>query len=133
MARQGSKHPTDGELAILKVLWERGPSRLSVLRENLAEERGAAPSTVATMLKIMKEKGLVERVTSGTGVAWRAKLTQKQAGSGMLQRLTNQLFEGSARKVVLNLLEGGKLSRKDREEIQKMLRLGQKTPSSARE
>ena len=121
MARQGSKHPTDGELAILKVLWEQGPVRLSVLCESLSEERGAAPSTVATMLKIMKEKGLVERVSSDAGVAWKAKLTQEQAGSGMLQRLTNQLFEGSVKKVMQNLLERGKLSRKDREAIRKML------------
>jgi len=121
MARSRSKHPTDGELAILKVLWEQGPTRLSVLCDNLDKERGAAPSTVATMLKIMKEKGLVERVSSGTAVVWKAKLTQEKAGSGMLQSLTNQLFDGSAQKVVLNLLEGGKLSRKDQEAIRKML------------
>ena len=121
MARSGSKHPTDGELAILKVLWEQGPSRLRALCESLGEERRTAPSTVATMLKIMKDKGLVERVSSGSGVVWRAKLTQEAAGSGMLQRLMNQLFEGSAQKVVLHLLEEGKLSRKDREEITKML------------
>ena len=121
MARSGSKHPTDGELAILKVLWEQGPARLSVLCENLGEERKAAPSTVATMLKIMKDKGLVERVSPGTGVVWKAILTQKEAGSGMLQSLMNQLFEGSAQKVVLHLLEGGELTRKDQEEIRKML------------
>jgi len=121
MARSRSKHPTDGELAILKVLWEQGPLRLSAICENLGEERGAAPSTVATMLKIMKQKGLVERVSLGTGVVWQAKLTQQEAGSSMLQSLTNQLFEGSAQKLVLQLLEGGKLSRKDQEEIRNIL------------
>ena len=90
MARSGSKHPTDGELAILKLLWEQGPSRLSVLCENLDEERGSAPSTVATILRIMKDKGLVERLSSGAGVLWQAKLTQKKAGSDMLQSLTTQ-------------------------------------------
>ena len=121
MARSGREHPTDGELAILKVLWKQGPVRLSVLCEHLGKERKAAPSTVATMLKIMKNKGLVERVSPGTGVVWKAKLTQKEAGSGMLQSLMNQLFEGSAQKVVLHLLEGGKLSHKDREEIRRLL------------
>ncbi len=121
MARSGREHPTNGELAILKVLWEQGPLRLSVLCENLGRERKAAPSTVATMLKIMKNKGLVERVSARTRVVWKAKLTQKEAGSGMLQSLMNQLFEGSAQKVVLHLLEGKNLSRKDQEEIRKML------------
>ncbi len=121
MARPGSKHPTEGELTILKVLWEQGPARLSDICEHLSGERKPAPSTVATMLKIMKGKGLVERVSPGTGVAWQAKLTQKEAGGSMLQSLMNQLFEGSAQKVVLQLLEGGKLSRKDQEEIRKLL------------
>jgi BlaI family transcriptional regulator, penicillinase repressor len=121
MARPGSKHPTEGELAILKVLWEQGPSRLSDICTHLSVDRKPAPSTVATMLKIMKDKGLVQRVSPGTGVAWQAKLTQKEAGGSMLQTLMNQLFEGSAQKVVLQLLEGGKLSRKDQEEIRKLL------------
>jgi predicted transcriptional regulator len=121
MARSASKNPTDGELAILKILWEKGPLRLSVLCENLGGQRKAVPSTVATMLSIMKNKGLVERVSPGKAVVWRAKLTREKAGSGMLQNLTNQLFEGSAQKVVLHLLEGGKLSPKDQEEIRKLL------------
>lgn len=121
MARSGSKHPTEGELAILKVLWEKGPLRLSALCESLGEVRKAAPSTVATMLKIMKDKGLVERISSDKGVVWRAKLTQEAASSGMLQSLMNQFFEGSAQKVVLHLLEGGKLPRRDREAIFKLL------------
>lgn len=122
MARPSNEHPTNGELSILKVLWEKGPSRLSVIREALSEERKTAPSTVATMLKIMKEKGLVERVSSGTRVVWQARLTQEAAGGGMLQSLMNRLFEGSAQKIVLHLLEGGKLSRKDQEEIRQMLK-----------
>ena len=121
MARSGSKHPTNGELAILKVLWEQGPLRLSDICVHLSGERKPAPSTVATMLKIMMDKGLVERVSPGSGVVWQAILTQKEAGGNMLQSLMNQLFEGSAQKVVLHLLEGGKLSRKDQEEIRKLL------------
>ena len=121
MARPGNEHPTDGELTILKVLWDRGPSRLSAICDALGDERGTAPSTVATMLKIMSEKGFVERVSADAGVVWEARLSQEEAGNGMLQSLMNRLFEGSAQKVVLHLLEGGKLSRKDQEEIRRML------------
>jgi len=73
------------------------------------------------MLKIMKGKGLVERISPGKGVVWKAKLSQEAAGSGMLQTLMNRLFQGSAQKVVLHLLEGGKLSQKDQEEIRQLL------------
>ncbi|UCD51642.1 MAG: BlaI/MecI/CopY family transcriptional regulator [Phycisphaerales bacterium] len=121
MARPGNEHPTDRELTILNVLWERGPSRLSAICGALRQGGSAAPSTVATMLKIMRQKGFVERVSSDKGVVWEARLTHEEAGSGMLETLMNRLFDGSARKVVLHLLEGGELSRKDREEIRRVL------------
>ncbi|NQV36267.1 MAG: BlaI/MecI/CopY family transcriptional regulator [Phycisphaeraceae bacterium] len=127
MARPSNEHPTDRELTILKVLWEQGPSRLSAICEGLGGQRGTAPSTVATMLKIMSEKGLVERVSSNTGMVWEARLTREKAGSGMLQSLMNRLFEGSAQKVVLQLLEGGKLSEKDQDQIRRMLKTKRKT------
>jgi BlaI family penicillinase repressor len=127
MARPSNEHPTDRELTILKVLWEQGPSRLSAICEGLCGQRGTAPSTVATMLKIMSEKGLVERVSSNTGMVWEARLTREKAGSGMLQSLMNRLFEGSAQKVVLQLLEGGKLSEKDQDQIRHMLETKRKT------
>jgi predicted transcriptional regulator len=82
---------------------------------------GAPGNSNTTMLKIMKEKGLVERVSARGRVAWAARLTQEAAGGGMLQSLMNRLFEGSAQRVVLHLLDGGKLSQKDRDEIRQLL------------
>ena len=121
MPRPGSKHPTEGELTILKVLWDHGPTRLSAICESLSVKRKTAPSTVATMLKIMKNKGLVKRVASSRRVVWQAELSQEKAGGGMLQSLMNRLFDGSASKVVMHLLEGGDLSQTDQEEIRRLL------------
>ena len=59
MARPASSHPTDGELEILRVLWERGPSSLAEVCAALREEREVATTTVATMLRVMLDKNIV--------------------------------------------------------------------------
>ena len=64
MARRATNRPTDGELEILKVLWERGPSTVREVREALLPQRQVAHTTVLTLLQIMVEKGLVEADTS---------------------------------------------------------------------
>lgn len=121
MARSTSEQPTEGELNILRVLWRHGLVRLSVLCEALAAERRLAPSTVATMLKIMQRKGQVKRVVDRDGIRWQAVLSQAEAGRGLLANLVERVFEGSAHKVVLHLLDDGQLTAEHQEQIRKLL------------
>lgn len=121
MARPPSKQPTDGELQILNILWDSGPAPLGKVCGALRRQRDVAKTTVATMLKVMLEKGLVKRAEGPRGYLWSAKVSRKTATSGMLRKLLDGVFEGSARRMVAHLLEEGKLSAKDREEIQRML------------
>jgi predicted transcriptional regulator len=99
----------------------RGPSRLSAICEVLRRDRKVALTTVATMLKIMKGKGQVRRRLSKDGVVWEAKLSHADAGSSMLATLVNDLFDGSAQKLVLHLIERDQLSEADRRQIQALL------------
>ena len=95
MARPASQHPTDGELEILRVLWERGPSSLGDVCAALRRERDVATTTVATMLRVMLDKGLVRRKRAGRGHQWSAVVTHaaaarfdgRQAGGRHLRRL----------------------------------------------
>src|SRR5687767_11864290 len=96
MARPPSTQPTDGELAILRVLWEAGPLALSQLRERLQGEKPVAATTVATMLKVMFNKGLVRRTPGGRGSLWSAAISRESAASGLLSRLLDHVFDGSA-------------------------------------
>ena len=73
MARPPSKQPTDGELEILKVLWETGPAGLGQIHAVLQERRGVAITTVATMLKMMLAKEMVEREDGPRGYLWTAE------------------------------------------------------------
>jgi predicted transcriptional regulator len=121
MARPPSAHPTEGELEILKVLWEAGPSELGQVRAALIKVRPVATTTVATMLKVMMSKGLVRRDDGPRGYLWSAAVSQSAARSGLLGSLLDRVFDGSARRLVAHMLEEGKLSGQDREAIRRML------------
>ena len=121
MARPPSAHPTDAELEILKILWDAGPSELGQVVTALNLGRAVATTTVATTLKIMMQKGWVERRQGDRGYLWAAQVSQKEATSGLLRKLLDRAFDGSAGRLVARLVEDGALSERDRDEIRRLL------------
>jgi len=122
MARPPSKQPTDGELEILKVLWEAGPAGLGQIHDVLRDRRGVAITTVATMLKMMLAKELVVREDGPRGYLWTARVSRKAAVSGLLGKLVQHVFDGSARRLVAHLIQEGDLDDREREEILELLK-----------
>jgi BlaI family transcriptional regulator, penicillinase repressor len=122
MARPPSKQPTDGELEILKILWETGPAGLGQIHTVLQERRGVATTTVATMLKMMLAKELVQRQDGPRGYLWTAGVSRKVAVSGLLGKLLQHVFDGSARRLVAHLIEEGELDDRERDEILEILK-----------
>jgi BlaI family penicillinase repressor len=122
MARSASLQPTDGELEILKALWSSGPAPLRDVCAALRRQRPVAPTTVATMLQIMRKKGLVKRTGGTRGFLWAAKVTQEAATSSLLQKLLDHVFDGSAQRLVAHLLDEGALSEQDCREIRRLLK-----------
>jgi BlaI family transcriptional regulator, penicillinase repressor len=123
MARPASAQPTEGELEILKVLWEQGPSGLKQVCDGLRRARPVATTTVATMLKLMQEKDLVKRTEgeSARGSLYSAGVSREAASTGLVRRFVDIVFDGSARRLVAHMLENEKLSERDRAEIRRML------------
>jgi predicted transcriptional regulator len=124
MARPASALPTDGELAILRVLWGSGPATLGTLCAALTQERPVAKTTVATMLKVMLTKGLVRRTEGPRGYLWSAVISHQAAAASLLHKVLERLFDGSAGRLVAHLIENGKISNKDRAEILRLLAQG---------
>lgn len=122
MARTPSKGPTDGELEVLKVLWEIGPAGLGKVHAALQEGRPVAMTTVATVLKMMLAKGLVGRDDGPRGYAWSAKVSRRAAASGLIGKLVQHVFDGSARGLVAHLIEEGGLDDRERAEILDLLK-----------
>lgn len=132
MARPASAHPTDAELEILKILWNSGPSELGQIVTALNLERTVATTTVATTLKIMMQKGWVERQQGERGYRWAAQVSQKDATSGLLRKLLDRAFDGSAGRLVARLVEDGALSERDRDEIRRLLEPPKDQPDAPR-
>jgi predicted transcriptional regulator len=121
MARPASQHPTDGELEILRVFWNRGPSSLAEICEALRQDRDVATTTVATMLRVMFDKGLVRRKRAGRGHRWSAAVTQEAAARSMVGKLVDGIFDGSASRLVAHLVEGGQLSSDELVELRELI------------
>jgi BlaI family transcriptional regulator, penicillinase repressor len=121
VARPTSTQPTDGELEILKVLWPSGPVPLGQVCAALRGLRPVATTTVATMLQVMRGKGLVKRTRGPRGFLWSAEVSQEAAASRLLGKVLDHVFDGSAQRLVAHLLDEGKLSARDRQEIRRLL------------
>jgi predicted transcriptional regulator len=122
MARAPSKQPTDGELEILKVLWDIEPAGLGPIHAALQARRDVALTTVATMLKMMLAKKLVERGDGPRGYVWSARVSRKAAATGLISKLVQHVFDGSARRLVAHLIEEEQLDAGEREEILAILK-----------
>lgn len=121
MPRPASHHPTDGELEILNVLWSHGPASLSTICEALRTERDVATTTVATMLRVMLDKGLVKREGTGRAARWKAAVTHQKAARGMVTKLVDHVFDGSAERLAVHLIEGGQLNRQQLAELRQLI------------
>jgi predicted transcriptional regulator len=121
MARPPSAHPTDGELEILRALWVVGPSSLSEICEALRRERDVATTTIATMLRIMLDKGLVRRKPAVRGHRWSAAVTQSAAARSMVGKIVDGIFDGSAGRLVAHIVEAGQLSDSELADLRKLI------------
>jgi predicted transcriptional regulator len=121
MPRTPSDQPTDGELEILNVLWDRGPSELGAVHAALNERRKVALTTVATMLSVMLGKGLVSRKKSGRAFAWSPRMSRSKAARGLVGKVIDGVFDGSTERLVAHLLDDQKLTNAERDEILRLL------------
>lgn len=114
--------PTDAELAILRVLWQRGPSTVRQVHDALNATKKTGYTTVLKFLQIMHEKGLVSRDEAPYAHVYQARLPREEAQRTLVQDLLNRAFEGSMSGLVLQALSSKKASKAELSEIRKILR-----------
>lgn len=113
--------PTDAEWAILQVLWQDGPSTVRQVQNQLAEKRGTGYTTTLKLMQIMFEKGLLRRDDSGHAHIFRAAVSQKSSQKRIVGQLLEQVFDGSAKQLVLQALSTKKSTPEELAEIRKIL------------
>ena len=105
----------------MPLVWIIGvPFTLALLAQRNAD-RDIALTTVATMLKVMLDKGLVSRARGERSWLWSARLSRQKTTRGMIGKILSNVFEGSASKLVMHLIEDGKLTAREQAEIRAML------------
>ncbi len=105
VARPASRHPTEVELELLKILWRDGPGSVRQVRETLSGSRDLAYTSVMTMLNIMTRKGYLRRAKQGGIYVYRARVTARVTARRMLGDLVDRVFDGSAATAAVHLLE----------------------------
>jgi len=121
LARQNTPRPTDAELEILSVLWERGPSTVREVHESLSGTKDTGYTTVLKLMQIMSEKGLVRRDERERAHVYEARLPQEQTQRQLVGDLLDKAFQGSAMKLVMHALATNKASAKELSEIRRVL------------
>lgn len=116
----------DLQLAILKVLWRLSAATVADVHEQLAEQK-LAYTTVATMLRKMEDRGLVEHsAPSGEGqgrrFVFRPLVSEAEVTRGMTVDLVEKLFDGNLASTVSHLLEAREVSAEELEEIERLIR-----------
>ena len=121
MDQQKLGKPTDKELEILQVLWEKGSSSVKDVHEALGGETENGYTTILKLMQIMYEKGLVSREKTGKFHLYEALITQENTQQQIIDRMIETVFRGSAMQLVMSALGNNKSSKKELQEIRKYL------------
>jgi BlaI family penicillinase repressor len=117
--KSSPRKPTNAEVAILRVLWTRGPSTVREVARAMGRE--PAYTTVLKLMQNMTDKGLVRRDESARTHVYEAASTETQTQRQLVTDLLERVFDGSAAKLVMQALAASKTSARELAEIRKLL------------
>ena len=120
MPREKSDHPTDVELAILRVLWEKGKATVREVHETL-NDKGRGYSSTLKMMQVMLEKGLLNRDDEIRPQLYWPSEKQSKTQIGLLDRIAVKAFGGSAKNIVMSLVSNKRLSRNELDELKDLI------------
>jgi len=119
-----AKHqkPTDAELAILRVLWNRGPSTVRQVQDELSKSKKTGYTTVLKFMQIMVDKGLLRRDDSPYAHIYEARVPREQTQRSIVADIVDRVFEGSMSRLVMQALEAKHATSEELAEIRKVLK-----------
>lgn len=113
--------PTDAELAVLKIIWESGPSTVRFINDKLNEEREVGYTTTLKIMQIMSEKGLLSRNTDTRTHVYTTTVAEEKMQKQLLKKFVDSTFRGSAMNLVMQALGNHKASPEELEEIKSLI------------
>ena len=121
MAHEPLQKPTASELEILRVLWTRGPSTVREVYEALSEQKSLGYTTVLKLLQIMTTKCTVRRNEDQRAHVYEACQPAAETKRQLVDDVLQRVFEGSASELMIHALEGRPTSKKELEELRRLL------------
>jgi predicted transcriptional regulator len=118
--KQYARRPTDAELKILQVLWDKGPTTVREVYKILNGNKEVGYTTVLKLMQIMTDKGLVERDANCRPQIYRPCLPREQTQRQLVKDLVDRAFGGSAKRLVMQALEAKKASPSELAQIEKL-------------
>ncbi|MXW35181.1 MAG: BlaI/MecI/CopY family transcriptional regulator [Gammaproteobacteria bacterium] len=111
----------DLQLAIMRVLWERGEAPAIEVHQALFEERRLAVTTIKTMLRKLEEYGCVEHRTKGRQFIYRPAIAEADVRRSMVADLVTRLFSGDSTALVNHLVRSGEIDPDDLDDLKAMV------------
>jgi predicted transcriptional regulator len=113
--------PTDSELEILNILWEKGPCTVRDVHETLSVSKGAGYTTTLKLMQIMHDKGLLTRDATSKSHVYSANISQEKTQGAIVKRMIDNVFNGSGSQLVMQALGNYKANKQEIDEIRKYL------------
>jgi BlaI family penicillinase repressor len=120
-AQESLPRPTEAELELLRILWNKGPATVREIYDTFNQERPCGYTTVLKLLQIMTTKGLVVRDEANRAHVYRATISQDAMQSKILKDLSMRLFSGSAAQLALHALAMEPASQTEIDEIRALI------------
>ena len=113
--------PTDSELRILNILWDRGPSSVRAIHDELQQEKASQYTTTLKLMQIMTDKGLLDRQDVDRVHVYRPCSSREQTQRQLAGHLMKNAFGGSARSLLMGALGAKPASPKELSELRKFI------------
>ena len=113
--------PTDLELEILKAIWERGQATVREIYQDLSKRRKIAYTTVLTMMGVLEHKGHLKKTAGERAYIYRPSQPKGKVVDRMVSEFVDRVFDGSAKPLLVHLVEDSRIPPQDLAEIEQLL------------
>jgi BlaI family penicillinase repressor len=128
-----SKHSLgDLQHAIMRILWREGEATSTQVHAALLAERGLAPTTIATMLRKMEDKGVVTHDLEGRQFVYRPTVSEDEVRRSMVGELVDRLFLGDPAALLSHLVSDHEIEAADLKRLQSLLEEARKEQEQTR-
>lgn len=121
MSKRSNQQPTTSELAVLQLLWNRGPMSVKEIHEALSTEKEIVYTTVLKTMQVMLDRGFLERESVGRKHIYSAAIAREATQNELLDTFLQRTFGGSAKQLVMRALGNYRASKTDIEELKAMI------------